>query len=79
MKNTMDGISGVPGPPTWRRAHYYRGGVIIAITYYSTIIHSRPSKRGKDTEGGVWRNSDTGFQVLPFGAEERVGRVTQNT
>lgn len=40
----MDGISGVPGPPTWRRAHYHRGGVIIAITDYSTIIHSRLSK-----------------------------------
>lgn len=75
----MDGISGVPGPPTWRRAHYHRGSVIIAITYYSTVIHSRPGKE-KDTEGGVWRNSDTSFQSSPFGAEEgRVGRVTQNT
>lgn len=43
-KNAMDGISGVPGPPTWRRAHYHRGSVIIAITDYSTIIHSRLSK-----------------------------------
>ena len=62
----MDGISSVPGPPTWRRAHYHRGGVIIyhLLQHNNTQQAQQGGKTQKVESGGIQARAS---KVLPLG------------